>query len=146
MYIQGKVVFWMGRKKSIVLAAVSIVAVIAADYLQNGREMSVYNSRSFTAGAYKEEHLIIVVNRLYIPDKMDCAREIVRKCRKNNFGNILFSYDYGIPNELHASVYLSEHDVKRGEPVFRLSYTVKGGTLTDYNIVDNPQEFELVIE
>ncbi|HBG4837502.1 TPA: hypothetical protein KQF09_000576 [Clostridioides difficile] len=135
----------MDRKKSIVLAIVFIVAVIAADYLQNGREMSVYNSRSFAAGTYKEEHLIVVVNRLYIPDKMDCAREIVRKCRENDFKNILFSYDYGIPNELHAAVYLSEHEVKRGEPV-TLSYTAKGGTLTGYNIVDNPQEFELVIE
>ncbi|HGM3506480.1 TPA: hypothetical protein ACKOR7_001047 [Clostridioides difficile] len=136
----------MDRKKSIVLAIVFIVAVIAADYLQNGREMSVYNSRSFAAGTYKEEHLIVVVNRLYIPEKMDCAREIVRKCRENDFSNILFSYDYGIPNELHAAVYLSEHDVKQGEPVFTLSYTAKGDTLTDYNIVDNPQELELVIE
>lgn len=146
MYIQGKGVIWMDRKKSLGFAAVFIVAVMAADYLQNGREMSVYNSRSFAAGTYKEEHLIVVVNRLYIPDKMDCAREIVRKCRENDFKNILFSYDYGIPNELHASVYLSEHDVKRGEPVFRLSYKVKGGTLTDYNIVDNPQKFELSVE
>lgn len=136
----------MDRKKTLGFAALFIVAVIAADYLQNGREMSVYNSRSFTAGAIKQEHLIVVVNRLYIPDKMDCAREIVRKCRENDFKNILFSYDYGIPNELHAAVYLSEHEVKRGEPVFRLSYTIKGGTLTGYNIVDNPQEFELVIE
>ncbi|HDF2668435.1 hypothetical protein [Blautia producta] len=136
----------MDRKKTLGFAALFIVAVIAADYLQNGREMSVYNSRSLTAGAIKQEHLIVVVNRLYIPDKMDCAREIVRKCRENDFSNIRFSYDYGIPNELHAAIYLSEHDVKRGKPVFTLSYTVKGGTLTDYNIVDNPQEFELVIE
>ena len=136
----------MDRKKSLGFAALFIVAVMAADYLQNGREMSVYNSRSFTAGAYKEEHLTVVVNTLYIPDKMDCAREIVRKCRENDFNNILFSYDYGIPNELHTAVYLSEHDVKRGEPVFTLSYTAKGDTLTDYNIVDNPQEYELTVE
>lgn len=146
MYIQGKGVIWMDRKKSLGFAALFIVTVMVADYLQNGREISVYNSRSLTAGSYKEERLIVVVNRLYIPDEMDCAREIVRKCRENDFKNILFSYDYGIPNELHASVYLSEHEVKRGEPVFRLSYTVKGGTLTDYNIVDNPQEFELAVE
>ena len=94
----------MDRKKTLGFAALFIVAVIAADYLQNGREMSVYNSRSLTAGAIKQEHLIVVVNRLYIPDKMDCAREIVRKCRENDFSNIRFSYDYGIPNELHAAI------------------------------------------
>ena len=136
----------MSSKKLLGLATIFIVAVMATDYLQNGREMSVYNSYSLTAGVYKEEHLIVVVNRLYIPDKKDCAKEIVRKCRENNFGNVLFSYDYGIPNELHASVYLSEHDVKKGEPLFTFSYTAKEGVMTDYNIVDNPQEFELTVE
>ena len=76
----------MSSKKLLGLATIFIVAVMATDYLQNGREMSVYNSYSLTAGVYKEEHLIVVVNRLYIPDKKDCAKEIVRKCRENNFG------------------------------------------------------------
>ena len=69
----------MSSKKLLGLATIFIVAVMATDYLQNGREMSVYNSYSLTAGVYKEEHLIVVVNRLYIPDKKEIGRASCRE-------------------------------------------------------------------
>ena len=100
-----------------------------------------------TAANYHVEYLTVVLNQLSVPDQMQCAEEIVQKCRKNTFGNIIFSYDYSIPNELQVEVYLSEKDVKNAKKAFSFSYTQKGKNLYDErNIVDNPEKFEIVLE
>lgn len=137
----------MKEKRSRWIAGtVLIVSVFALFYLQNGRSMLVYSSRSTSAANFHEENLIVVANRLFIPDKEECAEEIVRKCRENDFENILFSYDYALPNALHVSVYRSEWAVKNGSPAFTMSYTQDKEDQFRYNIVDDPQHFRLEIE
>lgn len=69
--------------------------------------MEVYNSTSFTAENYCEEHLNVVINRLIVPNKQKVAEEIIEHCQKNDFKNVIFSYDMAYPNKLEVSVYLS---------------------------------------
>ncbi|MDD3746206.1 MAG: hypothetical protein PHD70_06995 [Anaerostipes sp.] len=135
-----------GKKGTIVVMVILIMAVTVLYYLQNGRTMQVYNSISTTSANAHQEQLTVVANKLYVTDEMACAEEIIKKCRENDFGNVLFSYDFSIPTELHATVYLSEHDVKKGSPAFTLNYTQDSENAMPYNIVDNPQEFKLTIE
>lgn len=123
-----------------------IVSVFMLNYLQNGCSMLVYSSFSTSASNYHEENLTVVVNQLFIPDKEKCAEEIVRKCRENDFQNILFSYDYALPNALYVTVYCSEWAVRNGSPAFKMSYTQDKEDQFRYNIVDDPQHFRLEIE
>lgn len=115
-------------------------------YLQIEREMVVYNTYSMRAGNYHEEYLTVIVNRLSVPNQMQCAEEIVQKCRDNDFKNVLFSYDYSIPNELQVTVYLSEQDVESGKKAFSFGYTQETKNLYEYNIVDHPEKFTIKIE
>lgn len=74
-----------------------------------------------------EEHLNVVVNRLIVPDKRKVSEEIIEHCQKNDFKNILFSYDVAYPNKLEVIVYLSKRDVKRGKEVFLFVYILERG-------------------
>lgn len=135
-------------KKRIVLMAGTMLIVLGflwCCYLQNSREMEVYNSSSITAKDYHKERLTVVANKLYIVNREACAEEIFQKCRKNRFQNIKFSYDYAMPNELHVDVYLSEKDAKRGNSVFSFSYVQTMGDWGEYNIVQNPEMFNIKI-
>lgn len=134
---------WM--KRGMIGASAVLFGIYGLIYLQNGRTMEVYNSFSTTSGSYMEERLSVIANKLYIKDKMACAEEIVRRCRENDFHNILFSYDYAIPNELQVAVYLSEGDAKEGKEVFSFTYT-SGENSEEYNIVEHPEKFEIQIE
>lgn len=134
---------WIQR--GIIGACAVLFGIYGLIYLQNGRMMEVYNSFSMTSGSYMEERLSVVANRLYIKDKMACAEEIVKRCRENGFHNILFSYDYAIPNELQVTVYLSEEDVKEGKEIFSFTYTSRENS-EEYNIVEHPEKFEIQIE
>lgn len=137
------------RNKRIIRGAgtvIIIVSVFVLIYLQNGRSMSVYNSYSMSAANCHEENLIVVANKLFIPDNERCAKEIVQKCRENDFDNILFSYDYAVPNALYVTVYCSEWAVKHGSPAFEMSYTQPKEDNYRFNIVDDPQHFRLEIK
>lgn len=138
----------MKKVRLALLTAIAASALLFGGhyYLQHDGEMEVYSSHSMRATNYHEEYLTVVLNRLSVPDQMQCAGEIVQKCRENTFGNILFSHDYSIPNELRVSVYLLEEDVKKGKEVFSFSYIQKGKNLYDRsNIVDNPEKFEIIL-
>lgn len=130
---------------SIIVGVLSSMPLICGYlYLQSEREMVVYNAYSMQAGNYHEEYLTVVVNRLSVLNQMQCAEEIVQKCRDNDFKNVLFSYDYSIPNELQVTVYLSEQDVESGQKDFSFGYTQDAGN--QYNIVDHPEKFTVKIE
>lgn len=108
--------------------------------------MEVYNSTSFTAENYCEEHLNVVVNRLIVPDKRKVAEEIIEHCRKNDFRNIFFSYDVVYPNKLKISVYLSKKDVRGGKEVFGFVYDTEQGEIGEYNFIENPEKFGVKIK
>lgn len=136
----------MGKKKIIkqILAAALTAAILG--HLQFGREMDVYNGHSSMSGGFHEERLNIVVNRLIVADKEKCAEEIIKKCRDNSFHSVRFSYDISVPNALFVAVYLSEYQVKSGNPAFTFSYVQPEKPDLAYNIVDNPERFTLILE
>lgn len=134
-----------GKKTKLLANIIIIMSIGIGFYLQYGRSMDVYNSFSMSATNFHEERITVVANKLYIWDKERCAKEIFKRCRKNDFKSIRFSYDYAKPNALYVSVYLSEHSVKSGTPFFEFSYTQEDTINGTYNILDHPQYFHLKI-
>lgn len=108
--------------------------------------MEVYNSTSFTAADYCEEHLNVVVNRLIVLDKRKVAEEIIEHCWKNDFKNVIFSYDVAYPNSLEVSVYLSKWNARKGKEIFSFVYDTEQGEIGEYNFIENPEKFELEIK
>lgn len=134
------------KRRILSVGIVCIIISLLCCYLQFGREMEVYNSTSFTAENYCEEHLNVVVNRLIVPDKRKVAEEIIEHCRKNDFRNIFFSYDVVYPNKLKISVYLSKKDVRGGKEVFGFVYDTEQGEIGEYNFIENPEKFGVKIK
>lgn len=134
------------KRRIVSVGIVCITIIILCCYLQFGREMEVYNSTSFTAANYCEEHLNVVVNRLMVLDKRKVAEEIIEHCRKNDFRNVIFSYDVAYLNKLEVSVYLSQRDVRRGKEVFSFAYATKEEEMGEYNFIENPEKFRVEIK
>lgn len=135
------------RKKWIIGIAVVMIIVCGTlwfYYSQYSGEMDVYNTHSMMFGDYHEENITVIVNKPHIEDIQACAEEIVERCRNNDFDSVLFSYDESIPNELHATAYLNERDLKRGKEIFSLSYEQESLN-SEYNIVEHPEKFKLKI-
>ena len=110
------------RKKPAVTAGMlSLLAALLCLYLylQYGRDMDVYNTISTTSSNYHEERITVIATR--------------------------FSYDRSKPNALYAKVYLSEHAIKYGNPVFEFSYTHSAGEYDAYNIIEDVSHFNLEI-
>lgn len=105
--------------------------------------MEVYNSTSLTAANYCEENLNVVVNRLIVSDKRKAAVEIIEHCQKNDFKNVIFSYDMGYPNKLKVSVYLSKWNARKGKEVFSFVYEMEQGEIGEYNFIENPEKFRV---
>lgn len=135
-----------GKKKYFIVVGVCLVLLALCWRLQFGREIDVYNSYSASSAGKREEHVIFTVNRLYVADKEACAREIIRKCRENDFQSVLFSYDTQKPTALYGTVYRSGLAVKWQEPLFTFCYTQKKGTSGNWNYVDDPEKFILEID
>ena len=136
------------RKKPAVTAGMlSLLAALLCLYLylQYGRDMDVYNTISTTSSNYHEERITVIANRLFIADREQCADYILQKCRENSFQNTRFSYDRSKPNAVYAKVYLSEHAIKYGNPVFEFSYTHSAGEYDAYNIIEDVSHFNLEI-
>lgn len=134
------------KRRTVFVGIVCIAILLLCYYLQFEREMEVYNSTSFAAENYYEEHLNVVVNRLMVPDNRKVAEEIIEHCRNNDFKNVIFSYDMAYPNKLEVSVYLSKWNARRGKAVFSFVYETEQGELGEYNFIENPEKFGLEIK
>ena len=86
-----------------------------------------------------------MVNKLYVEDQKVCAEEIVKRCRKNSFKSVRFSYDQSIPNALYVTVYSSKRQAEKGIQMFSFSYLPEDGDGT-YNIVNDSDKFMLKLE
>lgn len=132
------------RKIIITLSVVLLAGIIF--YLQWGREADVFSTFSDSAENYCEEHITFTLNRLVVGDKERRAKELVKTYRENGFRSVLFSHDLEKPNALYGTVYRSSVGMKYQEPVFTFRYTQKEGTLGEYNLIDSPEKFTLVID
>lgn len=103
----------------------------------------VYNSYSLCFDNYYSVDLTIIANR-EINNFEEYAWEIITHCLTNDFDGFIFSYDKnGYPNDLKVSVYLTQNDVKKNNPLFIMSYQSDD---IDCNIKDNPEKYILKIE
>ena len=134
------------KRRIVSIGIVCITILLLCCYLQFGREMEVYNSISFAAENYCEEHLNVVINRLIVWDKRKVAEEIIEHCQKNDFKNILFSYDVANTNKLEVSVYLSEENARKGKEIFLFVYDTEQGEIGEYNFIENPEKFRVEIK
>lgn len=135
-----------GKKKYFIVAGVCLFLLALCWWLEFGREIDVYNSNSISSEERLEEHVTFTVNRLYVADKEECAREIINKCRKNDFQSVLFSYDMQKPTALYGTVYRFSWGIKWQKPLFTFRYTQEDDTLGIYNFIDNPEKFVLEID
>lgn len=129
---------------SIVVAMIIVCKTLWYHYSQENKEMDIYYTHATTFGNYYKENITIIANKPRIEDIQLYAEEIIEKCRNNDFKTILFSYEKSIPNELYATIYLNEKDVKKGNAVFSLSYKQERLN-SEYNIVEHPEKFSLKI-
>ena len=135
------------RKRWFISLIIGIIMVISSclGYLQYGCDMDVYSSHAMTEDNYHEERLTVVVNKLYGADQKVCAEEIVKRCRKNSFKSVRFSYDQSVPDALYVTVYASKRQAAKGTQMFSFSYLPEDSDET-YNIVNDSDKFMLKLE
>ena len=104
-------------------------------------EPDVINSLSMN----EEHYLSLIANRDSIDDKYAFAEEVIQMCKDNSFHTIKFSYDMGYPTGIYINVYLTKEDFEKGESFMKIEYS-QGDGLLEYNIFDNPEEFELAVK
>ena len=105
------------------------------------REPDVKNSMSFN----KEQYLTVIAYRNKIDDKQAFAEELIQMCKDNSFKTIKFSTDRGYATGIYMNVYLTEKDWKNGKKAMEVEYTQGLGKL-EYDIINNPEEFELIVK
>lgn len=92
----------------------------------------------------RDYRLFMIANRNRIDDKMAFAEEVLQMCKDNSFKSVLFSYDMGYPTEVKIDVYLTQEDFDDNEMYMEIDYSQEG--LEEYDIVNNPEKFELKIK
>lgn len=135
-----------GKKKYLIIVVVCLLILALCWSVLSDRKIDVYNSYSTSSEEKLEEHVTFTVNRLYVADKEECAREIIKKCRENDFQSVLFSYDMQKPTALYGTIYCSSWGIKWQKPLFTFRYTQENDTLGIYNFIDNPEKFVLEID
>ena len=93
-----------------------------------------------------EEDITIIAHREQIIDQESFAKRLIERCVANNFHEIRFSYSLrGYPNGLHITVYANETTYESGIVAFEIDYEQTEGEIYEYNIMDNPEKFQLII-
>ncbi len=136
----------MNKKLLITICVLCLYGCGIKQQQEYSSEMEVVNSKNMSSSNYYRQEMTIILNRseLIDYDYEECAMEIIEHCIANDFHNIKFSYDItGYPNEINATIFLSEEERENWNPLFEMSYK---SNLYEYNIKDNPEQFELEIK
>lgn len=132
-------------RKRFVIVAVFLVLFAILIYLQYGRDVSVVNSNLRLSGAFYEQRLTIVANKIFVINKGQFAEEMIERTIDNSFPDMMFSYDIaGYPNKIEISVYTNELSRKLFEKNFMVFF--ESNMDYNYNVKDNPEYFRLHIE
>lgn len=135
----------MKRRWIIVFISGSIISLFL--FLQFGRDIKAVSSRSHMADNFYEQEFTVIANTVIIPDKEKFAEDLIQRCIDNNFHEIRFSYDMtGYPNRLRITVYPNEWSRKCSRDCFTIQYETDAGCPNHYNIKDDPDRFNLIIE
>ena len=119
--------------------------ILSFIYLQWGRIIEVCNTQVETGNDYCKQKITVIANRVWISDKEKFGYDMIQKCRDNSFDKIRFSYDLEQPNELIIQVYTNRLWYRMGESNFNVYFKNKEKN-GQYDIIDNPEEFEMIIE
>lgn len=93
------------RKVKIILPILILFIGILL-YLQFGRNVEVISTTSTTSDQFYEQGMTVVANKLIIPDKVAFAENLLDRTRRNDFKEVLFSYDVlGYPDRIKITVY-----------------------------------------
>lgn len=93
----------------------------------------------------RDQYLTVVVNRDRIEDKEEFAKLLVKMCKDNSFHTIKFSTDRGYATRIHMQVYLCEEDIEDANVAMKIDY-IQRKYNENYDICDNPEEFELHVD
>lgn len=121
------------------------VIILSFIYLQWGRNIEVCNTQVENSNDYCKQKIMVIANRVWISDKEKFGYDMIQKCRDNSFDKIRFSYDLEQPNELIIQVYTNRLGYRMGEPNFTVYFKNKEKN-GQYDIIDNPEEFEMIVE
>lgn len=136
--------------KKIMVVLLIIMAVVLGVYsYQSGeaKEMDCVNSMINSYGNGCDARLSIVLNQKDVEDKLDIAKEIIKKCEENSFQTIKFSYDMRIPNELKIYVYCTHEDFEEGNEAFSFTYSHDGtGDPDEFNILEDKDHFTITLD
>ena len=92
------------RKVKIILPILFLFTGILL-YLQFGRDVEVISTTSTTSDQFYEQGMTVVANKLIIPDKVAFAENLLDRTRRNDFKEVLFSYDVlGYPDRIKRLV------------------------------------------
>lgn len=119
--------------------------VLCLVYLQWGRGVEVCNTQLRTSSDYCEQNITVIANKVWIGNREKFGHDMIQKCIDNSFDKILFSYDLQRPNELVIQVYTNKIGYSMGEPDFVVYFKNKEKD-GKYNILDNPEKFDMIIE
>ena len=119
--------------------------VLCLVYLQWGRSVEVCNTKLRTSSDYCEQNITVIANKVWIGNREKFGHDMIQKCIDNSFDKIRFSYDLQCPNELVIQVYTNKIGYGIGEADFVVYFKNKEKDWK-YNILDNPEKFEMVIE
>ena len=133
-------------KKQGIATLFLIGVIISFLYLQYGREEKIINSIDISSDSFYRSEINVVANQLYIFDKRKYAGKLIDMTQRNAYPGMKFSFDQnGYPNELYISVYSSGWAYRHNYKYFEISYTSSLAITGDYNIVENPDVYEIHI-
>ena len=93
----------------------------------------------------RDQYLTVVANCDEIEDKEEFAWKLIEMCRENSFRTIKFSTDRGYATCIRMSVYLWKDEIKVYDTVMENEYKPAEFNM-DYDIVNNPDKFELYVD
>jgi hypothetical protein len=136
-------------KKTMVVLLIIILVVLGVLFFKagNNKEMDCVNTITNSYGNGCDARLSIILYQKDVEDKLDIAKEIIKKCEENSFKTIKFSYDMRIPNELDVNVYLTEKDFEEGNKAFSFNYDHDGtGDPDKFNILEDKEHFTITLK
>lgn len=135
----------MIHMRKIIYIILGITAIVIAVFFQSEKnietEPDVVNCIRFE----RNEILTVVANRNNIDDITAFSEQLIEMRKNNAFQSVKFSDDLGYAQSLKIVVYLSEKEVEKAEPYMIAEYKPIENE-ADYDIVNNPDMYELNIE
>lgn len=133
------------KKRILQTITVVFALLVVLIYLQYGRKEEVINSFSSSSAGVREEELTVVANRLFVVDKKEYGKELIKKALTDSLGRFCFSWDIAYPHSIEMNVYLNKTDKQNG----KLAFTVVYQPIEDnrsYNVVDNADKYAITIK